>query len=110
MPDRRIGMWSAAVGVAIEVPYYANGAAWLFSGGLTAPNFVRPPDSFLAIAEMLLLLAAADLVVLMAAVHARAPLDRKTLSLAALSFIVISCRADRQRSLRLVDRAASDPV
>jgi hypothetical protein len=82
-------MWSAGLGIAIGIAYPATGAIWLFSGGLTSPDPFRPPDPFMAILEVLLLLAAADLLVMMAAVHVHAPPDRKAFSLAGLGFMII---------------------
>jgi hypothetical protein len=77
------------MGIAIGVAYPVTGAVWLFSGGPTSPDPFRPPDPIMAVLEVLLLLAAADLLVLFAAVHVHAPQDRKAFSLAALGFIII---------------------
>jgi hypothetical protein len=89
MAGRGIGVWSAGAVVAIVAAYLVTGFVWLFSGGWTSPQLFRPPDPFLAILEVLLLLSAAALVVVMAAVHANAPADRKAFSLAALAFTII---------------------
>ena len=86
--DRRIGMCSAITMAAIIVVYVITGLI-----GVAA----RPPhsaalqqvDPYLAILEYLIILAAVTLVVIMAAVHAYAPPDRKTYALAALAFMII---------------------
>src|SRR5215469_14847931 len=85
--DWRVGMWSALGAATI-------GAIFIIVGliGVVA----RPPsseplhqvDPYLAILEALMILFAALLVVMMAAVYAYAPPERKTLSLAALAFTI----------------------
>jgi len=85
--DRRIGMWSAGSGATIAVLYVITGLI-----GLTArppgPNPLGQVDPYLAVLEILMSLAAVDLVILMAAVYAYAAPDRKTFALAALAFMI----------------------
>jgi hypothetical protein len=54
----------------------------------TGTNLLSQVDPYLAILEVLLSPAALHLIVLMAAIYAYAPSDRKTLALAALAFTV----------------------
>src|SRR5262249_8931337 len=54
-----------------------------------SPNPLRQVDPYLAILEILLSLAAVDLVIMMAAVYGYAPADRKTFALAALAFMIV---------------------
>lgn len=82
--DRRIGIWSATSVAVIMAAYIIVGLV-----GIVA----RPPssdpmhevDPYLAILELLIILAAVALVAMMAAVCAYAPPDRRTYSLAALA-------------------------
>jgi hypothetical protein len=85
--DRHIGIWSAA-GVAATVVVYV--IVGLIGVAVRPPgaNLLSQVDPYLAILEVLLSLAALDLIVLMAAIYAYAPSDRKTLALAALAFTV----------------------
>ncbi len=86
--DRRIGMCSAISVAAIGMVYVITGLI-----GVVA----RPPNSaplhqvdpYLAILEYLIILSAAAQVVMMAAVYAYAPPDKKTYGLAALAFIIV---------------------
>jgi hypothetical protein len=84
--NRRIGAWVAGIGVAIGIAYVATGLAWLLQGGLSSANPYRPPDPFMAILEILIVLSTAVLVVLMATIHATAPAKRRVFSLSALAF------------------------
>lgn len=54
--------------------------------GLSAPIV----DPLLAIMEMLTLIAALLMLVMMAAIHGRAPGDRKTVSAVAFAFMILS--------------------
>jgi hypothetical protein len=75
--------------IVLVAGYFANGSVWLLSGGFSSPNPLHPPDHFVAVVEVLVSLSAVALVVLMAAVQATAPPDRKAFSLAALAFMTI---------------------
>ena len=87
-PDRRIGMFSAIAMVTIIAVYISTGLI----GVLARPphsSTLQQVDPYLAILECLILLAAVTLVVMMAAVYAYAPPDRKAYALAALAFMII---------------------
>jgi hypothetical protein len=85
----RIGMWAAILGIAIYAGYLVTGFVWLFSGGLRSPDPYRPPDPYMAILQVLLLLMDVALVVVLAAVHGQAPPQRRTFSLVALAFAIL---------------------
>lgn len=85
--DRRIGMWAATSLATIVGVYVVFGLI----GVATRPpgqDPLRQVDPYLAVLEILLSLAAVNLVILMAAVYAYAPPDRKTLALASLAFVL----------------------
>lgn len=86
--DRRVGLWSATTGAAIIVVYITTGLVG-FTARPPGPNPLREVDPYLAILEILIILAALDLVILMAVVYAYAPADRKTFALAALTFVLV---------------------
>ena len=86
--DRRIAVCSAASVPMIVVVYVATGLVGV-AGRPPSPNPLSLVDPYLAILEVLLSLAALDLVILMAAVYAYAARDRKTFALAALAFMII---------------------
>jgi len=86
--DRRIGIWSATSCVAIVCVYVPVGLIGMVARP-PGPNPLNQVDPYLAILEILLSLAAVDLVVLMAVVYAYAAPDRKTLALATLSFTIV---------------------
>ena len=85
--DRHIGIWSAASVPAIVVVYVIVGLIGVVVHPPSA-NLLSQVDPYLAILEVLLSPAALHLIVLMAAIYAYAPSDRKTLALAALAFTV----------------------
>jgi hypothetical protein len=85
-PERRLGFWSAASVVVIDVLYLTTGIAWLVRAGANSPEPLQPEQPYLAILEFLLLLSIPPLVTLMAAIHAYAAPEHKTLGLAALAF------------------------
>jgi hypothetical protein len=87
--DRRIGLWSALSVLFIAVAYILTGVVWLISGGLRSPEPLQPSQPYRTILEFLMLPVALALVVLMAAVHAYAPHDRKTCTRTALAFTII---------------------
>ena len=86
--DRRIGMWSAAIGATIGFVYVITGLIGI-AARPPGPNPLNEVDPYLALLEIFMSLAAVDLVILMAAVYAYAAPDRKTLALAALSFTIV---------------------
>jgi hypothetical protein len=86
---RCVGTWSAAFAVGIAAAYLATDVLWLGCGGWNSPDPYRPPNPYMAILEVPLMLAGIALIVLMAAVHVDAPSDRKALSLAALAFMTL---------------------
>lgn len=88
--DRRIGRSSALAVFFIGVVYVITGAVGVvFGGGLAQGDPFTQVDPFLAILELLIILAAAPMIVMMAAVHAYAPRGAKTYSLAALCFMIL---------------------
>ena len=83
-------MWSAAAIVSISVVYIITGVIWVLSSTSGAGvQGLEPSEPFLAILETLILLLTPALVGLFAAIHAYAPPDRKTCSLAAFGFAVL---------------------
>jgi len=90
LTDRRIGKWSAIALVALSAVYIATGAIWLVSNIDSARvQGLQPSEPYLAILETLLLLTTPALIALFAAIHAYAPPDRKTCSLAAFGFVIL---------------------
>src|SRR5919199_2183954 len=88
--SRRIGMWSAIAIVALTAIYITTGVIWLtINTSAAQARGLEPSEPFLAILETLILLFTPALVALFAAIHAYAPADRKTSSLAAFGFAVI---------------------
>lgn len=85
--DRQIGLWSAISVAVIWGLYVIVGLVGVIARPPN-PDPLHQVDPYLAILEILLSLCAVALVVMMAAVHAYALPDRKTLSLAALAFMV----------------------
>src|SRR5215471_636806 len=85
--DRRVGLWSAASAATM-------GLVYVFVGLLGAvarppgPDPLRLVDPYLAILEILIILSAVALIMMMAAVHACAAPECKTLAMASLSFII----------------------
>jgi len=88
--DRRVGMWSGAAIVFFSVMYIITGVIWVrFSTSGAGVQALEPSEPFLTILETLILLCTPALVGLFAAIHADAPPDRKTCSLAAFGFAVL---------------------
>jgi len=85
--DRRIGMWSATSAATTGVLFVVVGLIGVIARP-PSPEPLRQVDPYLAIPEALMILFAAVLVIMMAAVYAYAPPERKTFSLAALAFII----------------------
>jgi hypothetical protein len=86
--DRRIGLWSALAVVFLALAYVLTGALGLISRGGISLDYL-PPEPHLTICRSLMVLAVMAMVVLFASIHAFAPSDRKTFSLAALAFLII---------------------
>jgi hypothetical protein len=85
----RIGGW-AAVGVSLVGVAYALALGAGFSiYGLRKPIV----DPLLAVMEALTLVSACLLLVMMAAIHARAPLERRTFGLVSLAFMTLATGA-----------------
>src|SRR5215469_15397179 len=85
--DWRVGMWSAMSAAMIGAIFVVVGLI----GVIARPPSSEPlhqVDPYLAILESLMILFAVLLVVMMAAVYAFAPPERKTFSLAALAFTI----------------------
>jgi hypothetical protein len=81
-----MGIVAALAVLALNVTYVVVGLVWFLSVGDLA---LQPSDPFLAIPELLLVLASPLMVVLMAAVHRCAPVAAKAFSLVALSFMIL---------------------
>ncbi|MGV9012502.1 MAG: hypothetical protein ACOH13_07910 [Flavobacteriales bacterium] len=82
----RLGSWSATAVFLIGVAYLFTLAIGFAIHGLDEPIV----DPVLAIMEVLTLLSAPLLVVMMAAVHSYASLERKTYSLIAFAFMILA--------------------
>ena len=88
--DRRVGRWSALAVFFIGVAYVITGAAGLvFTRGVARRDPLQQVDPYLAILELLIMLAALFMVAVLAVVHAYAPREAKTYSLAALGFMLL---------------------
>jgi uncharacterized membrane protein len=85
--DWRVGMWSALGGATIGVIFVIVGLIGVIARP-PSPEPLHQVDPYLAILETLIILFAIVMVMLMAAVYAYAPPERKTFSLAALAFII----------------------
>lgn len=81
----RLGCWSAIAVFLIGVAYLATLAAGFAVHGLAEPIV----DPILAIMEVLTLLSAPSLVVLMAAIHRHASVDRRIYGVIALAFTTV---------------------
>jgi len=83
-------MWAAVAIVVLTVAYIFTGTIWLVSNlNAATAQGLQPSEPYLAILETLLLLTTPALVALFAAIHAYAPPDRKTCSLAAFGFVTL---------------------
>ncbi|HEU5238627.1 MAG TPA: hypothetical protein VFU37_15960 [Pyrinomonadaceae bacterium] len=88
--DRLLGIWSAIAVVFLSVAYIITGAIWLISNARVAQERgLEPSEPFLSILETLLLLSTPAIVTLFATIHAYAPTNRKTCSLAAFGFALL---------------------
>lgn len=86
--DRRIGTWAATAVVTIVCVYVVCGLIGV-AARPPSPNRLSQVEPYLTTLEILLSLAAIDLVILMAAVYAYAAPDRKTFALTALAFMIV---------------------
>lgn len=90
----RLGFLASAAGVGLGVLYLAVGilGAWMRPHGLP---LLAQMDPYLALLEAIIILFAVALILIMAAVHTRAPAERKATAKAALalatSFAVLTC-------------------
>jgi uncharacterized membrane protein len=85
--DWRVGMWSALGAATIGAIFVVVGLIGVVARP-PSPEPLQQVDPYLAILEALMILFAVLLVVMMAAVYAYAPPERKTSSLAALAFTI----------------------
>lgn len=86
MSNNVVGRWSSFAVFLIGVAYFVALIAGFATRGISAPIV----DPLLAIMEVLTLVAAVLLLVMMAAIHGRAPDHRKTVSSIALAFMVLT--------------------
>ena len=105
--ERLARRWSAWFVVAISVAYAAIMVAGFGSlGNLTDPL----PDPYLAVAELLILLMAPVMVVLMAAVHACAPVHLRMFSMIAFGWMLVAaCLTMTVHVVELVVARRVDP-
>ena len=85
--DWRVGMWSAMSAATIGAIFVVVGLIGV-AARPPSPEPLQQVDPYLAILEALMILFAVLLVVMVAALCAFAPPERKTFSLAALAFII----------------------
>jgi hypothetical protein len=85
MPSTRLGSWSTAAVFLIGVAYLVPLAIGFAVHGLAEPIV----DPILAIMEVLTLMSAPPLVVIMAAIHDYASVDRKLYGVIALAFTIL---------------------
>jgi hypothetical protein len=86
MSNNVVGRWSSFAVFLIGVAYAAALVIGFTTRGLSAPIV----DPLLAIMEMLTLIAALLMLVMMAAIHGRASDDRKTVSVVAFAFMILT--------------------
>ena len=85
MSDNRLGSWSAGAVFLIGAAYFVTLAIGFAIHGLSEPIV----DPILAIMEVLTLMSAPPMVVMMAAIHGYASVDRKIYGLIALAFTIL---------------------
>jgi hypothetical protein len=105
--ERLVGRWSAWFVVVISAAYAAVMAAGFGSlGNLTDPL----ADPYLAVAELLILLMAPVMVVLMAAVHACAPVRLRMFGMIAFGWMLVAaCLTMTVHVVELVVARRIDP-
>jgi hypothetical protein len=86
MSNNALGRWSSFAIFIIGLTYIAALAIGFATRGLSAPII----DPLLAIMELLTLVVALLMVVMMAAIHGRAPSNRKTVSSLAFAFMILT--------------------
>ena len=86
MSNNQLGRWSSLAVFFVGVAYIVALAIGFATAGLSKPI----ADPLLAIMELLTLLSALLLLVMMAALHGRAPEDRKTVSSLAFAFMILT--------------------
>jgi hypothetical protein len=85
MSGNRLGSWSAVAVFIIGIAYLVTLAIGFAVHGLAAPIV----DPILAVMEVLTLMSAPLMVVMMAAVHDYAPVNRKIYAVIALAFTIL---------------------
>jgi hypothetical protein len=87
---RRIGVWSAMSIVLLSLAYVVTVSVWVLSKRyVVSTQGLQPSEPFLAILETLILLFTPAVIGLFAAIHAYAPDEKKSSSLAAFGFTVL---------------------
>jgi hypothetical protein len=86
MSNNALGRWSSFAVFLVGLAYLVALVIGFTTRGLSAPIV----DPLLAIMEMLTLLAAPLMLVMMAAIHGRAPDERKTASSLAFAFMILT--------------------
>jgi hypothetical protein len=86
MSNTAVGRWSSFAVFLVGVAYLVALVIGFTTRGLSAPIV----DPLLAVMEILTLIAAPLLLVMMAAIHGRAPADRKTVSAVAFAFMILA--------------------
>ena len=86
MSNNELGRWSSLAVFLLGLCYIAALIIGFATRGLSAPI----ADPLLAIMEMLTLIAAPFMLVMMAAIHGRAPAERKTLGALAFAFMTLT--------------------
>jgi hypothetical protein len=105
--ERLAGRWSARAVVAISAVYAAVMVAGFGSiGNLTDPL----PDPYLGVAEVLILLLAPAMVVLVAAVHACAPVHLRMFSLIAFGWMLVAACLTIPITCLALSRAFAPPA
>lgn len=85
MSGNRLGSWSAVAVLLISVAYLVTLGIGVAVHGLAEPIV----DPILAVMEVLTLMSAPPMVVVMAAIHDYAPVNRKIFGLIALAFTIL---------------------
>ena len=84
--NNALGRWSSFTLVLVGIAYVVALIVGFVTRGLSAPIV----DPLLAIMELLTLIAAPLMLVMMAAIHGRAPDNRKTISSIAFAFMILT--------------------
>jgi hypothetical protein len=87
--DRRIGLWSAIIILALAAIYLMIGAAWLVFGDRSQMSGLEPPEPCLTVERALMMSMTPPIIALFASIHAHASPDRTTFSRVALAHIIV---------------------